>query len=49
VPAAGRSVVAWDSEGTRSGRRDQKTKTKKEKKKKRQEGGGVGRGRGRGV
>ncbi len=49
MPAAGRSVVAWDSEGTRSGRRDQKTKTKKEKKKKRQEGGGVGRGRGRGV
>jgi len=47
VPAAGRSVVAWDSEGTRSGRRDQKTK-KKKKKKKRQEGG-VGRGRGRGV
>jgi len=48
VPAAGRSVVAWDSEGTRSGRRDQKTKKKKKKKKKRQEGG-VGRGRGRGV
>ncbi len=47
MPAAGRSVVAWDSEGTRSGRRDQKTK-KKKKKKKRQEGG-VGRGRGRGV
>jgi hypothetical protein len=45
VPAAGRSVVAWDSEGTRSGRRDQKTKKKKKKKKKkRREEGGLGRG-----
>ncbi len=45
MPAAGRSVVAWDSEGTRSGRRDQK----KKKEKKRREEGGRGRGRGRGV